>query len=95
MKLFNVVIIHDVFVVGDNPEKAREAVLAAIREGTSPTEMTALEARSESNIRQSWREQKPYVAADISDADFEKVVKGHTTIEMFKQIYTKQPGAKK
>jgi len=69
-------------------------VLAAIREGATPSEMTALEARTEGNIRQSWREQKPFVAADVSDADFEKKVKGHTTIEMFKQIYTKQPGGK-
>lgn len=90
MKLFNTIVIFDVFTVGNDPEKAREAVLTAIRDGATPTEMTALEARSESNIRTSWRDQKPFVAADVSDADFEKKVKGHTTVEMFKQIYTKQ-----
>lgn len=90
MKLYNVVIIHDVFVVGNDPEKAREAVLAAIREGATPSEMTALEARTEGNICQSWREQKPFVAADISDDDFEKKIKGHTTIELWKSLYTKQ-----
>jgi len=90
MKLFNTVVIFDVFCVGNDPEKAREAVLDAIREGMKPSEMTALEARTEGNIRQSWRDQKPFVAADISDADFEKKIKGHTTIELWKSIYTKQ-----
>lgn len=90
MKLYNVIIIHDVYCVANDPEEARAAVRAAIKEDFAPTEQTALETRFESNVRASWRDQKPFVGNDISDEDFDKLVKGSTTIEMFKKLYTKE-----
>ena len=89
MKLYNTVIIYDVYAVANSGEEATKAVLAAIREGVNPSEMTALETRTANNIRQSWLDQGPYVGADISDSDFEKKIKGKTTFDMFKAIYTR------
>ena len=90
MRLFNTIVIFDVYTVANDAEEARKAVVAAIAEGASPTEITALEAKFESNIRASWRDQKPFVAADVSDEDFEKRVKGSTTFDLWKRLYTKQ-----
>jgi hypothetical protein len=89
MKLFNSIAIFDVFVVAETGEKAREALLAWIAEGMPPSEHVAVETRQEQTIRASWREQKPLVAEDVSDADF-KQLKGKTTIEIFEQLYTKR-----
>lgn len=93
MKLFNAIAIYDVFIVAETPEAARTALLGVIRDGSEPippSEITALETRSEGNIRSSWRDEKPFVADDISDADFNRHVKGHTTVEIFQHIYTKR-----
>ena len=89
MKLFNAIAIFDVYVVAESSEKAREALLAAIIDGTKPMEITATETVRESSIRSGFREEPPYVAADISDADFNKC-KGKTTAQLYAQIYTKE-----
>ena len=91
MKLFSSIAIYDVCVVSDSSEQAREALLAAIADGAKPTEITATEIVRESAIRSGFREERPFVAADISDVDFNKC-KGKTTAEIFAQIYTKQRG---
>lgn len=88
MKIFNAIVLYDVFVVAETNEAAVEALKAWIAEGLNPSEQKAMEARDERNIRQSWREQKPLIGADISDADFKKL-KGKTTIEAFELIYKK------
>jgi hypothetical protein len=89
MRVFNAIAITDVYVVAESNEKAREALLAWIAAGEPPSEIVAVETNREAAIRESWREQKPLVADDVSDADFKKL-EGKTTIEVFKQIYTKQ-----
>ena len=89
MRLYNAIIIHDVYVTAESSEKAREAVLAWIAEGATPSESVAYEANREGAIRQSWRDQRPLVAGDVSDEDFE-AIKGKTTLEIFEHIYTKR-----
>ena len=92
MKLFNAIAIFDVYVVAESSESARAALLAAIgavSDGdVAPMEITATEALRENAIRESWREERPFVAMDVSDDDFKKCA-GKTTFEMFKLIYTK------
>ena len=94
MKLFNAIAIFDVYVVAESSESARAALLAAIGwphgevDGLAPMEITATEALRENAIRESWREERPFVAMDVSDDDFKKCA-GKTTFEMFKLIYTK------
>lgn len=85
-KVFNTIVIYDVYVVAENHEDARAAAIAAIAEGDPPTEQTALEARNENNIRESWRDKKPLVGSAVSDGDFEKC-KGKTTLEIYRDLY--------
>lgn len=93
-KVFNTIVIFDGYVVAENHEDARAAMIAAIKEGDEPSESTALEARSDNNIRESWREKKPLVGAAVSDEDFEKI-KGKTTLKIYQEIYaSKAPKAK-
>lgn len=90
VKLFNAIDLFDVYVVANSPEEARACLLDWIRNHElPPSETKAMEARDERNIRQSWREAKPLVAADITDAEFEKHIKGHSTVEIWQHIYTK------
>jgi hypothetical protein len=92
MKLFNVVTVWDIYVTAETGEAARACALEWIRhpeEPIDPSESVALEAREERNVRAAWRDQKPLVGSDISDDDFENHVKGNTTIQVFKKIYTK------
>jgi hypothetical protein len=90
MKVFNAIAIYDVYVIAETSEAAREALLVHIAEGMEPSEIVGVEANREPAIRASWREQKPLVGADVSDADFE-TLKGKTTIQVYQDIYTKQP----
>jgi hypothetical protein len=84
-----VIAIWDCYITAESGEEARKALLAWIATGEPPSEIVAVETNREGAIRDSWRDQKPLVAADVSDADFKKL-EGKTTIEIFKQIYTKQ-----
>jgi hypothetical protein len=86
VKLFNAIAIWDVYIAAESGEEARKALLAWIATGEQPSEIVAVEANREAAIRDSWREQKPLVADDISDTDFKKL-EGKTTIEIFEQIY--------
>jgi hypothetical protein len=88
MKLYNAIAIWDCYVVAESSEKAREALLGSISDGEAPSEIVAVEANREAAIRDAWREQKPLVAVDVSEADFQQL-KGKTTIEIFGRLYTK------
>lgn len=95
MKLYNAVVVWDIFVVAESSASARTTALNWIQgdEKPTPSEQVGLEAREDRNVRQAWRDEKPLVADDISDADF-ATLKGKTTIEAFKLIYTKSPEVK-
>lgn len=89
MKLYNAIAIFDVYIVAESGEAARDALLACIlADELKPSEVVAVETTRESAIRASWRDEKPPVAADVSDGDFAKI-KGHTTAEIFGRLYTK------
>lgn len=90
-KLYNTIIIFDVYTVAKSSEKARETLLHWIQnEQFKPSESVAHEVRRDPEVRLSWREEKPLVADDITDEEFEKTVKGHTTIQIFEQLYLKR-----
>lgn len=99
MKLFNVIIVWDVYCAAESHEEARKAAMEFIThevpaERLPPSESTALETREERNVRQAWRDEKPLVGNDVSDTDFEKL-KGKTTLDVFKMLYTKESAPKK
>lgn len=89
MKLFNVIVIYDVYVVAESGEAAQAAILDVINSSDlKPSETVGFEVTREQAIRARWRDEKPFVAADISGADFAKL-KGKTTVETFTDLYTK------
>ena len=89
MRLFNTIVIFDMYTVARSPEEAREALLAAIREGSAtPTENTAKEVTMHNSIRQSWIGQKPWFATDITDEEFEQL-KPLTVGEVWERFYKK------
>jgi hypothetical protein len=94
VKLFNAIATFDVYVVAESPEAARAALVEALRDPAfNPSEQVGYEVTRENSIRAAWRDEKPFVGADVSDADFEKV-KGKTTVETFNMLHTKAPPTK-
>jgi len=89
-KIFNVIVVHDVYAVAESQEAAVAAVKEFIRNGELKASETALPIHNDRNIRDSWREERPVVGSDVSDEDFDKL-KGKTTIDIYADLYTKQP----
>jgi len=87
-KMFRTIIMWDGYVVAESSAEARETMKRWISEGAKPSEEVATEARDISNVRESWRDQTPLVGDSVSDKDFERV-KGKTTPEAWKTLYTK------
>jgi hypothetical protein len=90
MKLHNVIVVFDVYAVSsdgeDSATKARECVLAAIASGElAPSDQNAIQVLNERNIREAWKAERPFVGADVSDADFEQL-KGKTTEDVFNML---------
>jgi hypothetical protein len=88
MRLFNAIGLFDVYIVTESGEAARAALLAAVADGLAASELVAVETTRESAIRESWRDEKPLVAEDVTERDFQSI-KGRGTVEIFKRIYTK------
>lgn len=91
LRLFNTILIYDVYTVARTAEAARESLLSAIRAGESPvepTESVAREVTMRNSIRQSWTEQKPYYASDVTDEEFDGL-KEHDTLQMWARLYTR------
>lgn len=92
MKLYNVIVVYDVYAVAESPEEAREAILAAIadaEEPLNPSEQTALPVTRERDVREAWLTEKPFIGATVSDEDFERC-KGKTTLDVFKMLHVKE-----
>lgn len=89
LKLYNTIIIFDVYAVAKSPEAANEAVKAWIKSGElAPSSENALEAREERNIRASWLDERPIIGDDLTDEEF-KSLKGKSTAEAFTRFYKK------
>jgi hypothetical protein len=88
MKLYNTVIVFDVFVVAETPEAARAAAVAALREDLAPSEQVAVEVTRPNTIRAAWVDQPPFVADDVADADY-ATLQAKSTSAVYAQLYTK------
>jgi hypothetical protein len=88
VKLYNTIIVFDVFVVAESPETARAAALEGLRGELAPSEQVATEVTRPNTIRAAWAAQTPFVADDVSDADF-KTIYGKTTDAIYALLYTK------
>jgi hypothetical protein len=90
MRLYNTIAIFDLYIVAGNGETARDTLIDTIKNGyLAPSEITATEAKTERSIRAGYRDERPFVASDVSDDDFAKC-KGKTTIQIFQTIYEKR-----
>lgn len=88
--MFNTIAIYDVYIVADSAETAHGTLLKAIHAGDlQPSEHTTTEVTFERNIRNGYRDEKPFVGDDISDKDF-KAIQGKTTLAIFHHIYSKR-----
>lgn len=96
MKLYNTIIVWDVYTVGADDEDPM-AVLAAATEacrGDLPASTgTALHVTQPREVRAAWVAEKPLVSNGVSDADFEQL-KGKTTMEIFKMLHEKPEATK-
>lgn len=91
-RLHNVVIVYDVYCVAESPEEARQAVKDLINaenpdDRLAISDENALPVTHTRSIRDSWKDQSPVVAADVSDADFDRI-KGKKTLEIFETLST-------
>ncbi len=90
LKLFNVIVIWDVYAVAKTPEAAIEATAQWIKSGDLPaSSQNALETRENRQIRADWMNEKPIVGEDLSDEEFESL-KGKTTLDAFNRFYSKR-----
>jgi hypothetical protein len=63
--------------------------MAAIASGDlKPSEIVAKEVTMPTSIRESWRNENPWMAPDVTDEEFENL-KGKSTQLTFEQFYTK------
>ena len=92
-KLFNTIIVWDIYAFAENEADARAAALANIQAGLlgdielPPSEQVAHDV-GKRPVRTAWLNQKPLVGNAVSDADFEKV-KGKTCEQVWAEINTK------
>ena len=92
LRLFNTIIIFDVYTVARTAEAAREGLLSAIRASENPaepSESVAREITMKNSIRLSWVEQKPWYANDVTDDEF-AALKENTTMQLFERFYEKR-----
>ena len=92
LRLFNTILIFDVYVVARTAETARECLLAAIRQADDPqqpSESVARDVTMKNSIRQSWVEQKPLYASDVTDEEFE-ANRPYGTMELYERFYEKR-----
>ncbi len=94
MRIQNVIVVYDVYcVTGDDeqaPQHAREEIIRAIQNGElAPSDQNAIPVSMERAIRETWKDERPFVAADVTDAEFE-TLKGKTTLDIFNMLHVKE-----
>jgi hypothetical protein len=90
LKLHNTIVTWDVYCFSYGHEPALIAVMELIRAGElNATHMKALEQHV-APISPKFRDERPIVAADVSDEDFE-TLKGLTTQQAYELISKRYP----
>lgn len=85
LKVFNVVVQYDFYIVAHNQEEAGDAILGAIRGGETPSEIITYLVKNLRDIRMSWREEKPFVAGEVEDNEW-KEFEGKTTGQIYAKL---------
>lgn len=88
MKLYNTIIAFDCYVFAESEGAAIDALNEMIKSGeVGGTHRKALELRA-SPVRKEWQDERPLVAADVSDADFERL-RGKTIQQAHEMLTTR------
>ena len=85
LQLFNFVVMYDLYIVAHSKEEARNAILASVRQGEEPTDITEYTIRATRDIRNEWKHERPLVAGAITDTEWEPF-KGMKTQEFFEAV---------
>lgn len=89
LRLYNTIVIFDVYTIARSGEAAREALIELIKTAQiEPTENVAKESTMVNSIRASQLEASPLVAADVTDEEF-ATLKGITNAQAFERFYKK------
>ncbi len=86
-KLFNTIIVWDVYAIAEDEADARAAAIANILEGLPASEQVAREVGKQA-VRAAWVNEKPLVGSAVSDEDFEKI-KGKTCEQVWTEANIK------
>ncbi len=90
LRLYNRIVIFDDYVVAKSPEAANEIFMNEILEGrVAPMESVCKEVTMANSIRSSKTDDKPLVANDVTDEEFE-TLKGITNSAAFERFYTRR-----
>lgn len=92
MKMFNVILVLDTYVIGDDPMVACATALDMLKRGElNVTHQKALEIHI-APIQPRCRDDRAIVADDVSDEDFAKI-RGKTMQAAYDFLEKKQPPA--
>lgn len=87
IRLFNVIVFYEVFVLAKDHDDARAAVGAVIRSGDQPPyEQVAYEIRHERDMTSRWKEELPWVSESVNYDPPQP----ETCTEVFLRLYTKR-----
>lgn len=90
LRLYNVIIIYDDYVIAKEAAEARALVEGAIVAGDlEPMEQVAKEVTMANSIRTSKVKASPLVASDVTDEEFE-ALRGITNSAAFERFYTRR-----
>lgn len=88
MKLFNVITLHDFFVLAVDHDDARATADEIIRSGEQAVyDQVAYETTKEREIREQWKTKPPWVSASIVDYD---PIESDTCLVLHGKIYSRR-----
>lgn len=88
MKLFNVITVHDIYVLALDHDDAREAANNVLKTGDqAPYDQVAYDVTDEKKIRTEWKDQSPWVSENLTDYN---PPEAETCLQAFMRIYTKR-----
>lgn len=89
MKLFNVVIQFDLYVVAHDEAEAKEAGLLQVRGDEPITDVAVYEVQDRRDIREDWNDQRPIVSNAVTDDEYADHI-GSSTIQIYERFYEKE-----
>lgn len=89
MKLRNVLLQYDLWIVCNDEDNEKEIALGIVQGGEPPSEMVTYTIRTERDLPNRVRDERPLVAATISDEAY-RPYEGSTIHQIYERLYTKK-----